>query len=155
MEFLQRVRKTDLARNTRQVLRQVQRGQTVIVEGHGQPEAAILDIVDYQLQRAAIYYFTHRETIAPRLQQAHAAGLPDSDLTGLEDEQERYNLVIACYLAEAISLGRTAELLKLPWVDLRSRFARLGIPLRVGPVTAEELQQDIENAQAWAQRNRS
>ena len=46
MEFLAYISKTDLARKTRQVIRSVQRGQTVIIESHGQPEAAILDIPD-------------------------------------------------------------------------------------------------------------
>ena len=52
MEYLQRVRKTDLARNTRQVIRNVQRGQTVLVESHGQAEAAIMDILDYRILRS-------------------------------------------------------------------------------------------------------
>lgn len=35
---LHMVGKTDLARRTRHVLRVVQRGQTVLIEHHGQPE---------------------------------------------------------------------------------------------------------------------
>lgn len=46
MEFLQYSPRTDLARKTRQVLKTVQCGQTAIIESHGQPEAAILDLVD-------------------------------------------------------------------------------------------------------------
>jgi predicted HTH domain antitoxin len=51
---------------------------------------------------------------------------------------------LAHYLGGAISLGRAAELLKLPWVDLRMRIARLDIPLRVAPETIEELRAEIE-----------
>ena len=58
MEYLQRVRKTDLARNTRQVIRNVQRGQTVLVESHWQAEAAIMDILDYRILRAFMAYHT-------------------------------------------------------------------------------------------------
>ena len=41
MESVRRVRKTDLARNTHQVIRTVQRGQTAVIESHGRPEVAI------------------------------------------------------------------------------------------------------------------
>ena len=46
MKSVRRIRKTDLARNTRQVINAVLRGQTAVVESHGQPEVAIMDIVD-------------------------------------------------------------------------------------------------------------
>ena len=49
MDYVQRVPKTELARNTRQVIRDAQRGYTVLVESHGQAEAAILDIFDYRI----------------------------------------------------------------------------------------------------------
>jgi len=60
--------------------------------------------------------------------------------------------VLAYYLGEAISLGRAAELLGLPWVDLRLRLARLGIPLRLGPETIEELRAEIEALEKWEKR---
>ena len=44
------------------------------------------------------------------------------------------------------------ELLKLPWVDLRMRMARLDIPLRVGPETIEELRAEIEAFEKWKSR---
>jgi predicted HTH domain antitoxin len=52
-------------------------------------------------------------------------------------------------LGEAISLGRAAELLDLPWMDLRLRLARLGIPLRLGPQSIEELRAEIEAIEEW------
>ena len=55
--------KTDLARSTHRVIREAQRGYTVLVENHGQPEVVIVDIVDFQLQRAAIHYFSSPEGI--------------------------------------------------------------------------------------------
>lgn len=146
MEMLQRVRKTDLARNTRQIIRNVLRGQTAVVESHGQPEVAIVDIVDYYLQRAALHYYSK----SPQVDKE--AGLSDGDFARATSEEERYSLVLAYYLGEAISLGRAAELLGLPWVDLRLRLARLGIPLRLGPETIEELRAEIEALEKWEKR---
>jgi predicted HTH domain antitoxin len=60
-------------------------------------------------------------------------------------------LILAHYLAGAISLGRAAELLELPWVDLRTRFQRLDVPLRVAPSDLQEARLDVEVAEAWAE----
>jgi predicted HTH domain antitoxin len=125
MEYIQHIRKTDLARKTRQVIRSVQRGQTVLVENHGQAEVAILDIADYRILRAFMSYHT-------RPLKVNADGLSNETLMKLEDPQQVYDLVMAHYLAGAISLGRAAELLELPWLDLRTRFVRLDVPLNLG-----------------------
>ena len=146
METVQYVRKTDLARNTRRVIRDVQRGQTAVVESHGQPEVAIVDIVDYYLQRAALNFYAQSPQVDPE------GGITDQATAQVESEQKLYNLVFAHYLGGAISLGRAAELLKLPWVDLRMRMARLDIPLRVGPETIEELRAEIEAIEKWESR---
>jgi predicted HTH domain antitoxin len=138
MEEFKRVRKTDLARNTRQVIREVQRGQTAIVESHGQPEVAILDIIDYRILRAVMRYYTQHPEIDVE------AGLADEQLADLVTTQARYDLVLAHYLAGAISLGRAAELLDLPWLDLRTRCLRLDIPLRTAPADLEEARADVE-----------
>lgn len=143
MELLQRVRKTDLARNTRKIIRDVLRGKTAIVESHGLPEVAIMDVIDYYLQSAALNYFTQ----APKVRAKE--GLGDGTVAKLDSEQERYNLVLAYYLSEAISLGRAAELLNLPWVDLRMRIARLDIPLYLGPGDIEELKAEIKAIEQW------
>lgn len=144
MQLVQHVRKTDLARNTRQVLRNVQRGRTAIVESHGQPEAAIVDIVDYQIVRAVMRYYSQRPPIPI------TSGLTDDQVAAMKDEQERYYLVMAHYLAGAVSLSRAAELLGLAWVDLRARAIRLDVPLRVAPADAAEAQADIEAALNWS-----
>lgn len=125
MEYLQRVRKTDLARNTRQVIRNVQRGQTILVESHGQAEAAIMDILDYRILRAFLAYHTR----PPKVNQK---GLDAELLDSLDDPQQVCDLVLAYYLAGAISLGRAAELLELPALDLQTRFQRLDVPLKLG-----------------------
>lgn len=144
MESIQRVRKTDLARHTRRVINAVLRGQTAVVESHGQPEVAILDIMDYRIMRAVMRYYAQKPEIDVE------AGLSDQELTAISDEQERFNLVLAHYLAGAISLGRAAELLDFSWLDLRTRFLRLDVPLRTAPVDLAEAQADVEVAGAWA-----
>ncbi|MFC2037948.1 hypothetical protein ACFLYD_08335 [Chloroflexota bacterium] len=145
MQSIQRVRKTDLARSTRQVINNVLRGQTAVVESHGQPEVAIMDIVDYRITRAVMRYYAQQPEIEVE------EGLADRQVAGTSDPQDRFNLVLAHYLAGAISLGRAAELLELPWVDLRTRFQRLDVPLRVAPSNLQEARQDVKVAEAWAE----
>lgn len=140
MELVQHIPKTELARNTRGVINQVLRGQTIVVEGHGVAEAAIIDIVDYRILRAAMRYHRLQPSVDP------AAGLPDEALEGVADAQERYNLVLMHYLGGSISLGRAAELLELPALVLQMRFARLDIPVRHGPETLEEARADVAAA---------
>ncbi|MCX6028264.1 MAG: hypothetical protein NT169_03050 [Chloroflexi bacterium] len=138
MEAVQRIRKTDLARNTREVLNTVMRGQTALIESHGKAEAAIIDIVDYLILRAVMRYHARPPQIAVD------AGLTDAAAEATPNLQARYNLVLTHYLADAISLSRAAELLSLPSFDLRLRFVRLDVPLRLGPATIEEALAEVE-----------
>ena len=147
MEYTYRISKTDLARKTRQVIRSVQRGGTVIIESHGQPEAAILDIPDYYILRAVTRYQAQPPVIDPK------AGLTEERLAGVQEPQERYDMVIAHYLAGAISLARAAELLELPWIDLRARLHRLGAPVRIGPDNVDELRAELEALKAWEEQH--
>jgi predicted HTH domain antitoxin len=126
MDYIQHIRKTDLTRNTSQIIRRVQRGQTVLVENHGQAEAAILDILDYHILRAVTSHYSHPARVNPK-------GLGLKDLQDLSDPQEKYDLVLAYYLAKAISLAHAAELLELPALDLQTRFIRLDVPIHPGP----------------------
>jgi hypothetical protein len=64
----------------------------------------------------------------------------------ITDEQEHYDRVMAFYLAEQISLSRAAELLSLSTSDLRMRFVRLNIPLRMGTLSLDEVNEDVQNA---------
>jgi hypothetical protein len=145
MESVRHIRKTDLARNTRQVINAVLRGQTTVVESHGQPEVVILDIIDYRIIRAVMRYHAREREIDT------SAGLADREVMALCDPQERADLVLAGYLVGAISLGRAADLLNLPWLDLRSRFLRLDVPLRTAPVDLAEARADVETAETWTQ----
>jgi prevent-host-death family protein len=145
MEYISFISKTDLARKTRQVIHSVQRGQTVIVESHGQPEAAIMDMPDYYILLAATRYHAHPQEID------RDAGLTEDSLSGLSI-QGQYDRVIAHYLAEAISFGRAAELLDLPWVDLRTRFNRLGLPILLGLENVDELRSEMETLDKWEKK---
>jgi len=139
MEYIQRVRKTDLARNTSQIIRKVQRGQTVLVENHGQAEAAILDILDYRMLRALASYYTRPPKLNPK-------GLAVQALQNLEDPQEVYDLVLAYYLAGVIRLARAAELLELHSLELQTRFVRLDVPLNLGPKDKQDAKSEVDAA---------
>lgn len=146
MKYSQRISKTDLARNTHHVIREVQRGYTVLVENHGQAEVAIVDIVNFQLQRAAIHYFSFPKEYEDDLE------INESMLKTLATDQDRFNLVIGHYLAEHQSIGRSAELLGISTPELMMRLGNSGIPLRVGPSSMEELQKDVETIKATEKR---
>jgi predicted HTH domain antitoxin len=138
MNYEQRITKTDLARSTHQVIREAQRGYTVLVENHGQPEVAIVDIFDFQLQRAAIHYFTSSKEYEKDIE------ISEATLKSLPTDQDRFNLVIGHYLAIHISIGRSAELLGMSPPELQVRLMRSGIPLRMGPESQEELDNEMK-----------
>ena len=142
MEDRRRVRKTDLARNTRKIIQDIQRGQAALIEDRGRVIAVILHIADYHILRAATKYYGHPAEIDPR------AGLSDDRLANLEGSQDVYDLVIGHYLADVISLGRAAELLNLPWLDLRNRFIRLDVPTKLG---AEDENEALSESRASRQ----
>ena len=144
MGLIQRVRKTDLARNTHRVINAVLRGQTAVVESHGQPEVAIIDIVDYRILRAVMRYYAYQPEIDVE------AGLSDEEMAAMDNHQARFDLALARYLVGAISLARAAELLNLSWLDLRTRCLRLDVPLRTAPANLSEAKADVEVAKAWA-----
>jgi hypothetical protein len=143
MEAVIRISKTDLARNTRQVINDVLRGQAAFIESHGKPEAVLIDIVDYRILRAVMRYYTNRPGIDPD------AGLLEADLPHGLDARARCDQVMAHYLAGNISLGRAAELLGTSWLDLRTRCLRLDVPLPAAPASAAEAQADLEMAARW------
>jgi len=141
VQSMQRVRKTDLARHTHQVINDVLRGQTAVVESHGQPEVAIIDIIDYRITRAVMRYYHHQPEVDVE------AGLSDEQAAPGSETQEHYDLALAHYLAGAISLGRVAEVLGLPWLDVRTRFLRLDVPLRMAPTGPSDAMADSEVAE--------
>jgi len=146
MSYEQRISKTDLARSTHHVIREAQRGYTVLVENRGQAEVAIVDIVDFQLQRVAIHYFSSPEEYEKEIETNEAT------LEALPTDQDRFNLVIGHYLAIHVSIGRSAELLAMNPPELQVRLGRSGIPLRMGPESQEELDKEVKIIQRSLRR---
>ena len=146
MNYEQRISKTDLARSTHQVIREAQRGYTVLVENHGQAEVAIIDIIDFQLQRAAIHYFCFPKEYEQDVE------ISESSLKSISTDQERFNHVIGHYLALHISIGRSAELLRMSPPELQVRLMRSGVPLRMGPESKEELDKEMETIERSLRR---
>jgi predicted HTH domain antitoxin len=138
MDYEQRISKTDLARSTHQVIREAQRGYTVLVENHGQPEVVIVDIIDFQLQRAAIHYFGFPKEFEQDIE------ISETILRSLPNDQDRFNLVIGHYLAVHISIGHSAELLGMSPPELQVRLMRSGVPMRMGPESQEELDNEMK-----------
>jgi hypothetical protein len=137
VERVQHIREADLGSAAREALEAVRRGELVVIDGDGREEAAIVDLVDHRILRAAARYHAERPEIDPD------AGLSDQAVAKASDPQVRYDLVWAHYLAGAISLARAGELLGLAWIDLRTRCRRLGLPIRTGPETIEELLDEV------------
>ncbi len=149
MNTVQKVSRTELARNTRQVLGAVQRGRTTLIENYGEPEAALLDIVDYRIMRAVMRAYAEKPEIDPD------AGLSEEEVHAQNDPDARYGrwryraLVFAHYLAGSISLAYAAELLAMPCLELRTRCLKLDVPLRVAPGDVAEAAADVATAANW------
>lgn len=146
MEYEQRITKTDLARSTHQVIREAQRGYTVLVENHGQPEVVIVDIIDFQLQRAAIHYFSFPKEYQQDIE------ISEANLNSIPNDQDRFNLVLGHYWALHISIGRAAELLAMSPPELQIRLGRAGVPLRMGPESQEELDNEVKTTKKSLRR---
>ena len=129
------ISQVQLTRDPGQAFEAVQRGDTVIVEQQGKPPVAMVDLIDLEILRAVIDHYIRRPRFDP------GVGLPDAEIEGLEG-QPLFDRVLSGYLADTISLGRTAEALGIPWAELRTRLSRLGIPIKTGPTDAEGIRQD-------------
>jgi hypothetical protein len=75
-----------------------------------------------------------------------------STLEPLATDQDRFNLVRGHYLAEHQSIGRSAELLGMSTPKLMVRLGCAGVPLRVGPQSAEELEEEMKVIEASLRR---
>ena len=124
------ISRTELARNTRQTVDRVRRGETILVKSFGDEQIALLDIHDYRLLQAAARYHARQ-----RHSDAAPAGLDRARVEEAwqQGPQAAWDMVIHAYLDGDISLSRAAALLGLNRFDLQARFQRLGLPLRTGP----------------------
>ena len=113
------ISRTDLARNTREIVDQVRKGYTVFVQSYGEDQIVLLDLLDYKILKALVDYALREAT-----------DLRAGDV----------NEVMHRYLDEQISLAKASEILGLSRYELMERFERLEIPLRLGPETLEDAQ---------------
>ncbi len=120
------ISRTDLARNTREIVEQVRRGQTVLLQSYGEDQIVLLDVLDYRLLKALGAY-----------------GLREMG----EVEPDSIGDVVRSYLSQEISLSKAAEMLNTSRYDLLERFERLGVPLRFGAQTVDEARVEVDAAQ--------
>ena len=142
------ISRTDLARHTRRVLERARRSGPVIVTGHGDEQAVVLDITDYRLLRAAAAYRLQQEGAQPRAKAEMPRGLSEEEVQAAIEAaggnvQAGWNRVMAAYWDGDISLGRAAELLSLSRFELMERLHRLGLPMYMGPQTVEDLEAEL------------
>jgi predicted HTH domain antitoxin len=121
------ISQADLAKKTQEVVDRVQHGELAVVESSGHEQAILLDPLDFRLLRALAQCAINDKEREPQED--------DPDIAALHS-----------YLADEISLGKTAELLDLSRFELQERFLRLGVPLRLGPATLEEARAEIDAA---------
>lgn len=119
------ISQADLAKKTQEVVDRVQHGEVAVVERSGQEQAVLLDSLDFRLLRA----------LAQCAIEEREQGPGDPDISALR-----------AYLADEISLGKTADLLGLSRFELQERFLRLDVPLRLGPATLEEARAEVSAA---------
>jgi predicted HTH domain antitoxin len=120
------ISRTDLARNTREIVDQVRKGHTIFVQSYGEDQIVLLDLLDYKILKALVDYALRETT---------------------ELQAGDVSEVMRLYLAEQISLAKASEMLGLSRYELMDHFERLGIPLRLGPETLEDAQEEIASAQ--------
>jgi predicted HTH domain antitoxin len=120
------ISRTDLARNTREIVDQVRKGDTVVVQSYGEDQIVLLAHLDYQILKALVDYALREPN-----------DVQTADVSA----------VIRLYLEEQISLAKASEMLGVSRYELMEHFERLGIPLRLGPATLDEAQDEIAAAQ--------
>jgi len=118
------VSQEQLAENIGEFVQRARHGELAVVESLGEEQAVLLDALDYRLLRAFTACAAHSEPAAV-------------DVAPCEVD------VIRDFLAERINVGRAAELLGQPRLELMDRFHRLGIPLRIGPASLEEARAEV------------
>lgn len=119
------ISRTELARNTRDIVDQVHHGQPIVVKSYGKDQIILLDATDYRLLKAVANYALVSQS--------------DTDADSVDE-------VVRLYLQDQISLAKAAELLDVSRYELMERFERLAIPLRIGPETLEDAQNEIAAA---------
>ena len=123
------ISRTDLARNTREVVDQVRRGQPVLVQSYGEDQVVLLDALDYRILKALVNYAV--STVS-----TEAVAANEDPLSG----------IMHAYLDSHISLAKAAEQVGLSRFELMERFERLDVPLRIGPSSKDEARDEVKTA---------
>ena len=66
-----------------------------------------------------------------------------------QDAELRWALVVTAYLNRQVNLGKAAELLNMHELELRERFAELGLPVRIGAADLAEAQAEAQAVRTW------
>lgn len=150
MDAVQKISRTDLPSQAQHVLDAVHQGETAVIERNGEPEAAILDLVDYRILRAAARFLSEPADLERR------NSFPSEKVVArFTDAQDRYDLVIGRFLAKEMSLSRAAELLGTTYIELRLRLGRLGLPTYQGSATIEEAREEVRVAESIGRSGRT
>lgn len=120
------ITQADLVGRTQEVVDRVRHGEVAVVETSGREQIILLDPVDFRLLQALAQ-------CAIEDRERQLLGGPDVE-------------ALRAYLADEISLGKTADLLGLSRFELQDRFFRLGVPLRLGPAALEEARAEVAAA---------
>jgi predicted HTH domain antitoxin len=121
--------RADLTGKSQEVADRAHHGEVAVIEGFSQGPVVLLDELDFRLLQALAQCAIDKKE---RTQEPE-----DQDVRALQ-----------AYLADNISLGKTAELLNLSRFELQERFRRLGVPLRIGPSTLDEAWSEIQAARS-------
>jgi prevent-host-death family protein len=119
------ISRTELGRRTREILEQVHRGGSAVIESRGRRQAVLVDDLDYRLLRSLADLAVESDT-------------PDGD--------SRIREALARYLRREISLGKAAEELAISRFELVERFKRLGVPLHLGPESVADARAEVAAA---------
>ncbi len=66
-----------------------------------------------------------------------------------QNEDIRWSVIVGAYRDGRINLGKAAELLGVSEIELRHRFIKLGIPLRIGSEDLMEARAEVDAVRAW------
>lgn len=128
--MMQTISRTELTRNTREIVDRVRHGQPLLVQSYGEDQVVLMDALDYRILKALVQYAVGRVS-------AEAIDPADDELVRM----------INAYLDRHISLAKAAEQMGLSRFDLMERFERLGVPLRIGPASLDEAREEAKTAQ--------
>lgn len=104
-------------------MERVRHGEMAVVESSGEEQVVLLDAADFRLLQALA---------------ACATEPPESN-----EDISRDIRVLRRYLDSEINLGKAAQELGLSRLELQDRFHRLGVPLRIGPESLEDVRREI------------